>query len=99
MRWIPTCAAFARHNTDETMREVLAYRLYSDLKRGWRITQPNLEQVGLLEIEYKSLSELAKRSRNVGRLPAGDRQLHSGTPRTCAQGACWIRFAANSPCG
>ena len=55
----PDLRGFARENTDETMRQVLAYRLYSDLKRGWRITQPNLEQVGLLEIDYKSLVELA----------------------------------------
>ena len=44
----PDLRGYARRNTDETMREVLAYRLYSDLKRGWRITQPNLEQAGLL---------------------------------------------------
>ena len=55
----PDLRGYARRNTDETMREVLAYRLYSDLKRGWRITQPNLEQAGLLQIEYRSLSELA----------------------------------------
>ena len=55
----PDVRGFAQENTDETMRQVLAYRLYSDLKRGWRITQPNLEQVGLLEIDYKSLLELA----------------------------------------
>ena len=41
------------------VRQVLSYRLYGDLKRGWRITQPNLEQVGLLEIDYKSRLELA----------------------------------------
>ena len=55
----PDVRGYARQNTDETMREVLSYRLYSDLKRGWRITQPNLEQVGLLEIGYRSLFELA----------------------------------------
>jgi len=55
----PDLPGYARQNTDETLREVLAYRLYSDLKRGWRIAQPNLEQVGLLNIEYRSLPELA----------------------------------------
>lgn len=55
----PNLSGYARRKTDETMREVLAYRLYSDLKRGWRIAQPNLEQVGLLEIGYESLSDLA----------------------------------------
>src|SRR3546814_5792232 len=30
----------------------------SDLQRGWRITSPNLEQCGLLEIRYGSLAEI-----------------------------------------
>ena len=55
----PDLRGQARRNTDRTMREVLAYRLYRDLRRGWRVTQPNLEQVGLLSIEYESVSELA----------------------------------------
>jgi len=40
------------------MRGVLAYRVYHDLRRGWRITSPNLEQCGLLEICYESLDDL-----------------------------------------
>ncbi|MBF6596052.1 MAG: DEAD/DEAH box helicase [Thermaceae bacterium] len=44
--------------TERALREVLGYRLYRDLKRGWRITSPNLEQCGLLRIEYLSLDEL-----------------------------------------
>ncbi|MHC1770190.1 MAG: DEAD/DEAH box helicase [Flexilinea sp.] len=44
--------------TDRALREVLGYRIYRDLKRGWRITSPNLEQSGLLRIEYASLEEL-----------------------------------------
>jgi ATP-dependent helicase YprA (DUF1998 family) len=45
----------ARIDTDKALREVLGYRLYHDLRRGWRITAPNLEQCGLLEIHYQSL--------------------------------------------
>lgn len=33
-----------RHDTDRALREVLAYRVYRDLRRGWRVTAPNLEQ-------------------------------------------------------
>jgi ATP-dependent helicase YprA (DUF1998 family)/very-short-patch-repair endonuclease len=36
------------------LKNVLSYRLYRDLKRGWRINLPNLEQCGLLEIKYLS---------------------------------------------
>lgn len=54
----PDVAFQARVNTDKALRNVLGYRLYRDLKRGWRITSPNLEQCGLLEIKYQSLDEL-----------------------------------------
>jgi ATP-dependent helicase YprA (DUF1998 family) len=43
---------------DKTFRDVLGYRLYIDQKRGWRITSPNLEQTGLLSIDYASLDDL-----------------------------------------
>lgn len=48
----------ALKDTQAAFRTVLGYRLYRDLKRGWRITLPNLEQCGLLEIRYQSLEEL-----------------------------------------
>lgn len=48
----------ALKDTQAAFRTVLAYRLYRDLKRGWRITLPNLEQSGLLEIRYQSLDDL-----------------------------------------
>ncbi|MCB5263165.1 MAG: DEAD/DEAH box helicase [Candidatus Cloacimonetes bacterium] len=49
----------AKIETDRAFRNVLGYHLYRDLKRGWRITAPNLEQTGLLEIDYLSIQELA----------------------------------------
>ena len=42
----------------QALRDVIGYRIYQDLRRGWRITAPNLEQCGLLEIKYKSLEDL-----------------------------------------
>ncbi len=50
----------ALEDTNRAFRSVLAYRLYRDLERGWRITSPNLEQCGLLEIGYASLEELCE---------------------------------------
>jgi ATP-dependent helicase YprA (DUF1998 family)/very-short-patch-repair endonuclease len=47
----------AREETERALREVLGYYLYRDLRRGWRITSPNLEQCGLLDIDYLSLGE------------------------------------------
>jgi len=48
-----------RRSIDEALRKVVTYRLYGDLERGWRIVMPNLEQVGLLRIQYEDLDWLA----------------------------------------
>ncbi len=48
----------AAAETKRALRDVLAYRLYRDLRRGWRVTAPNLEQCGLLEIRYQSLDDV-----------------------------------------
>ena len=53
----PYAKGIAARNTRKTLREVLGYRLYFDLQRGWRINNPNLEQLDLLEIQYRDLSE------------------------------------------
>jgi very-short-patch-repair endonuclease len=54
----PSVKFQARTDTDKALRHVLGYRLYRDLRRGWRVTSPNLEQCGLLEIRYPALDEL-----------------------------------------
>ena len=41
------------------LRQVLAYRVYADLERGWRVTMPNLEQTGLLRFGYVDLDDVA----------------------------------------
>ncbi|MGH7910807.1 MAG: helicase-related protein, partial [Candidatus Dormibacteraceae bacterium] len=48
----------AKDEIDRALREVLSYRLYVDLRAGWRVTAPNLEQAGLLKIDYAHLDEL-----------------------------------------
>ncbi|MDI6817045.1 MAG: DEAD/DEAH box helicase [Actinomycetota bacterium] len=47
----------ALKDTERALRNVIGYRIYRDLQRGWRVTSPNLEQCGLLEIKYQSLEE------------------------------------------
>ena len=56
----PALKGVARRDTERALQSVLAYRVYRDLERGWRLTQPNLEQTGLLRIDYESLDELAE---------------------------------------
>lgn len=53
----PEVEFFQREETDRALREALGYYLYRDLRRGWRVTSPNLEQCGLLNIDYVSLPE------------------------------------------
>ena len=52
------------------MVDLLEYLLLEDLSRGWRITQPNLEQTGQLSIEYPGLSEIAFENSQWHGLPA-----------------------------
>ncbi len=54
----PTLKGVAVIEADKALREVLGYRLYIDQRRGWRITSPNLEQTGLLRIDYLALDDL-----------------------------------------
>ncbi len=55
-------------------------RLYEDLRRGWRVVQPNLEHVGLLRVGYRGLEDVcADRARwsfhpSVARLAVAERQ-------------------------
>jgi ATP-dependent helicase YprA (DUF1998 family) len=51
-------ARFAKkQNIEMVFRKTLAFRLFRDLLRGWRVASPNLEQCGLLRFRYESLDE------------------------------------------
>lgn len=39
---------------------MLGYHLYRDLRKGWRVIAPNLEQCGLLTVEYEHLAPLCR---------------------------------------
>ncbi len=51
----PVVEYVQRDETDRALRQAIGYYLYRDLRRGWRVTSPNLEQCGLLDIDYVSL--------------------------------------------
>ncbi len=42
---------------EATLKDYLMYRAIYDLRRGWRVVLPNLEQCALLEIDYKNLKD------------------------------------------
>ena len=55
----PELRGQALEMTKRALRSVLQYFLYRDMEAGWRVTSPNLEQCGLLKIEYLSLKEVS----------------------------------------
>ena len=55
----PDWSPLRRNEAERSLRDVVAYRLALDLQRGWRITAPNLEQVGLMHVRYAYLDEVA----------------------------------------
>ena len=44
----PTLRGFNLQEAERTFRQVLAYRVWFDQRRGWRYTNPNLEQLGMV---------------------------------------------------
>ncbi|ACB54342.1 unknown [Crocosphaera subtropica ATCC 51142] len=56
----PSDFGFGKTKNERAFEHLIEYRLYEDLKRGWRIVQPNLEQCGLLSIEYSELEEMCQ---------------------------------------
>lgn len=70
----PEARFLAEDQARKALRDVLGYRLYFDLRRGWRVTHPNLEQLGLLKIGYQSLTEVC-----------AEQSLWDGAPPLLAQ--------------
>lgn len=54
----PAETSGAMRRNEEALALLLEYRIYEDLRRSWRVTQPNLEQCGLLRFDYLDLHEI-----------------------------------------
>ena len=48
-----------KKENEDSFKDFIMYRLIHDLRRSWRVVLPNLEQCGLLKIEYKYLKDSA----------------------------------------
>jgi Lhr-like helicase len=48
-----------RLDAERALTKVLTYRIWADQRRGWRFTNPNLEELGLISAHYAALDELA----------------------------------------
>jgi Lhr-like helicase len=75
----PKLMGLARQEAQRTLRFIIGYRLLRDLRRGWRFNNPNLDQLGLLAIHYRSLEEFCadesafSKNGTLAKLSAGDR--------------------------
>jgi superfamily II DNA/RNA helicase len=55
----PGMTGAALANAERTLSRVIAYRVWADQRRGWRFTNPNLEDLGLLRSTYVGVAQLA----------------------------------------
>ncbi|MGI9213624.1 MAG: Zn-binding domain-containing protein, partial [Methylococcaceae bacterium] len=51
----PNLMGSALDGPQRTLRNIIGYRLMRDLRHGWRFNNPNLDQLGLLTIDYEGL--------------------------------------------
>jgi hypothetical protein len=77
----PGLKGFNLQEAEGTLRQVLSYRVWFDQRRGWRYTNPNLEQLGLVEVDYLGLDELAADDALFSDAPA---VVHQASPRVRA---------------
>ncbi|TCP37586.1 DEAD/DEAH box helicase [Sphingomonas sp. BK235] len=70
----------ALEDAKRAINHVLAHRLWNDLRRGWRYTNPNLDQLALIAVRYPGVEMLAADEE----LFAGDSRLASASPATRA---------------
>jgi Lhr-like helicase len=56
----PDTRGVGRANASRNLTRVLSHRVWADQRRGWRYTNPNLEELGLVEAAYLSLDELVQ---------------------------------------
>ena len=55
----PDLEPSVKHDVEALLREVLLYRFWIDQRAGWRFTNPNLEELGVLRATYKFIDDIA----------------------------------------
>ncbi|EPX87822.1 Distinct helicase family [Rubellimicrobium thermophilum DSM 16684] len=56
----PEAGAVMREDAQRSLAKVLTHRVWTDLRRGWRHTNPNLSDLKLVEVEFIGLDEIAQ---------------------------------------
>ena len=66
----PSAGAVIREDAQRALAKVLAHRVWTDLRRGWRYTNPSLSVLKLIDVKFVGLDEIAKdRARMMTVLP------------------------------
>lgn len=55
----PSAGAVIREDAQRALAKVLAHRVWTDLRRGWRFTNPSLFVLNLLDVEFLGLQDIA----------------------------------------
>jgi hypothetical protein len=55
----PEAIGVRQLDAERAIGQVLAHRVWADQRRGWRFTNPNLEELGLVHAVYPGLEEFA----------------------------------------
>jgi Lhr-like helicase len=56
----PEAGAVVREDAQRSLAKVLAHRLWTDLRRGWRYTNPSLSVLKLLDVAFTGLDDIAE---------------------------------------
>ncbi len=76
----PSIRGVNLEDAEKTLRDVLSYRVWFDQRHGWRYTNPNLEQLGLVAVDYRGMDELV-----------GDETLFASAPDVLKYAAPTVR--------
>jgi Lhr-like helicase len=56
----PEAGAVVREDAQRSLAKVLAHRVWTDLRRGWRYTNPSLSVLKLIDVAFIGLDEIAE---------------------------------------
>ena len=62
----PEAGVVIRSDAERSLAKVLAHRIWTDLRRGWRFTNPNLSTLKLIEVDFVGLDEVAADVQRLG---------------------------------
>ncbi|MDE2716508.1 MAG: DUF1998 domain-containing protein [Chloroflexota bacterium] len=61
----PNSGALTRSDAERALAKVLSHRVWTDLRRGWRFTNPNLSALRLIDVNFLGLDDVAADSQRL----------------------------------